>query len=109
MRTLRSQTVRCDQVVAPVGLGLTFIRVYDQLDDVDLATQARKLDVPVILAEGRHDYNAMSVLAVSYYEVLEAPHKELMWFERSDHNPEHEEALAFDPFMVETVLAKTLR
>lgn len=96
-----------DKVAAIFGGVVTFARVYDQLDNVDLETQSSKLEVPVFFAEGRYDLNAMTVLAERYFNVLDAPRKQLVWFEHSGHNPEHEEAAAFNDFMVNTVLAHT--
>jgi hypothetical protein len=47
--------------------------------DLDFTTQAPKLDVPVYLFAGRDDVNAMSSIVEGYYNILEAPHKELTW------------------------------
>ncbi len=96
-----------DKVAAIFGVAVTFTRVYDQLDNVDLETQSTKFEVPVFFAEGRYDLNAMTVLAERYFNVLDAPQKQLVWFEHSGHNPEHEEATAFNDFMVNTVLAQS--
>ncbi len=96
-----------DKVAIFFGGALAFARVYDQLDNVDLETQSTRLEVPVFFAEGRYDLNAMTVLAERYFNVLNAPKKKLVWFEHSGHNPEHEEAAAFNDFMVNTVLAQT--
>lgn len=62
-----------------------------QLDHVDLARQAAKLDVPVYFALGRYDYNAWFVLAERYFSRLQAPKKELVWFEASGHNLNYSE------------------
>jgi hypothetical protein len=56
-----------------------FTVVYPQLKDLDFTTQASKLQVPVYFLEGRDDVNAMGSLAGRYYNVLQAPHKELIW------------------------------
>jgi hypothetical protein len=39
--------------------------------------------------------------------VLEAPHKNLIWFENSGHTPLYEEPTHFVDVMVNTVLAET--
>ena len=61
--------------------------VYPQLWDIDFRTQAAKLDVPVYFLIGRHDINAPVSLTQEYYDLLDAPHKEIVWFEHSGHNP----------------------
>jgi pimeloyl-ACP methyl ester carboxylesterase len=81
--------------------------VYPQLWDVDFREQAPRLDVPVHFLTGRHDVNAPPALIEEYYELLEAPHKELIWFEHSGHNPWISESAKFVKVMVNTVLAQT--
>lgn len=49
------------------------------------------LPAPVYFFVGRHDVNAMATLVEKYYEVLEAPYKEIVWFEQSGHAPLYEE------------------
>jgi pimeloyl-ACP methyl ester carboxylesterase len=88
-------------------LGETLDVVYPQLWDVDFRTQATKLEVPVYFLLGRHDVNAPPVLAEEYYELLNAPHKELIWFERSGHNPWVNESANFIDVVVNNVLADT--
>ncbi len=81
--------------------------VYPQLWDVDFRQQATKLDVPIYFLIGRHDINAPTVLTEQYYAVLEAPHKEIVWFEHSGHNPWVSESARFVGVMVDTVLTQT--
>ena len=81
--------------------------VYPQLWEVDFRTQAPRLEVPVYFLIGRHDVNAPPALTEEYYELLDAPHKELVWFEHSGHNPWVSESARFVEVMVHTVLAQT--
>jgi pimeloyl-ACP methyl ester carboxylesterase len=81
--------------------------VYPQLWEVDLRQQAAQLEVPVYFLLGRHDINAPPVITESYYEILDAPHKEIIWFERSGHNPWVTESDVFVDAIVNEVLAET--
>jgi pimeloyl-ACP methyl ester carboxylesterase len=81
--------------------------VYPQLWEVDFRTQVLELAVPVYFLIGRHDVNAPPVLAQQYFELLKAPHKELIWFERSGHNPWVTESARFVDVVVNKVLAET--
>jgi pimeloyl-ACP methyl ester carboxylesterase len=81
--------------------------VYPQLWEVDFRVQATQLEVPVYFLLGRHDVNAPPVLAEEYFELLNAPHKELIWFERSGHNPWVTESAAFVDAMINEVLPET--
>jgi pimeloyl-ACP methyl ester carboxylesterase len=81
--------------------------VYPQLWDVDFRQQATKLEVPVYFLLGRHDINAPAVLAEEYFQLLDAPHKEIVWFEHSGHTPWVSESDRFVQTMVDTVLAQS--
>ncbi len=81
--------------------------VYPQLWDVDFREQAKQLEVPVYFLIGRHDVNAPPVLTEEYYELLNAPHKELIWFEHSGHNPWVTESDDFVDVIVKKVLSET--
>jgi len=78
-----------------LGVTDTLGVVYQQLYDLDLRQQAAELHVPVYFFIGRHDINAPTALVEDYYAVLQAPHKELVWFERSGHMPWVEESELF--------------
>jgi pimeloyl-ACP methyl ester carboxylesterase len=96
-----------DKVSWFLGALVTMDVVYPQLWDVDFRVQAAQLEVPVYFLLGRHDVNAPPVLAEEYLELLDAPHKELIWFERSGHNPWVTESAAFVEVVVNKALAGT--
>jgi pimeloyl-ACP methyl ester carboxylesterase len=70
-----------------------------QMESIDFTAQANRLQVPVYFLLGRWDVNAMSSLVEQYYNVLQAPHKELIWFEQSGHTP-----MAYEPNKVVDVI-----
>jgi pimeloyl-ACP methyl ester carboxylesterase len=78
--------------------------VYQQLWDIDFREQAPRLEVPVYFLTGRHDVNAPPALIEEYYELLDAPHKELIWFEHSGHSPWVSEPDKFIDVVVNNVL-----
>jgi hypothetical protein len=51
------------------------------LEALDFTTQAAQLEGPVYFFAGRNAVNAMSSLVEGYYDLLQAPHKELIWLE----------------------------
>lgn len=77
------------------GIVNTFNHVYQQLYTIDLRTDYTKLDVPVYFFLGRHDVNAPTVLVEEYVQVLDAPEKEIVWFEHSGHSPWINEPVKF--------------
>jgi pimeloyl-ACP methyl ester carboxylesterase len=73
--------------------------LWPQLLEVNLFDQVPEVRVPVFFMEGRYDWEVPSILAARYYEVLRAPAKQLIWFERSAHLPNVEERERFDHVM----------
>ena len=88
------------------GIIDSFAAVYPQLKDLDFITQAPKLEVPVYLFVGRYDVNAMYTIVEEYYNVLEAPHKELIWLE-GGHGLGGNNLHQFVDVMINKVLVET--
>jgi proline iminopeptidase len=79
--------------------------LYPKLQEVDLRTAAPRLEVPVVLVQGRHEARGRAELADAWFAQLEAPSKQLVVFERSGHRPMFEEPDRFFEVMTEQVLA----
>ncbi len=92
-----------DKVNFDRGLMNLYPVLYPQLRDLDFTRSAARLDVPIYFLVGRHDVNAMASLVEHYYNVLQAPHKELIWLD-SGHGATSEEILNA---MVNHVLKQT--
>lgn len=95
-----------DKINHTRGLVDSFNVVYPQLQDLDFMSQAPKLDVPVYLFAGRNDVNAMYTIVEEYYDLLEAPHKELIWLE-GGHGLGAENLHQFVDVMINKVLVET--
>ena len=76
-----------DKINYARGVINTYNHVYQQLYEIDLREDYAKLEVPVYFFLGRHDLNAPTSLVEDYAEVLDAPQKEIVWFEHSGHSP----------------------
>ncbi len=72
----------------------------------DFVKSVPKLDVPVYITQGRHDYNTPSEIAKRWFDALEAPKKEWIWFEKSAHSPTHEEKDRWNEVLRTQVLGK---
>jgi pimeloyl-ACP methyl ester carboxylesterase len=70
--------------------------IWPELLEIDFLRSAAKLEVPVYIFAGRHDYQTPFELAQRYFEALECPYKELVWFENSAHMVKYEEPEKFD-------------
>ena len=96
-----------DRVNVFRGIFASMRLMWPKILSIDLMAQAPELKVPVYFLEGRYDYEAPAVLAERYFQALRAPRKELVWFERSAHFVNTEEADAFNRFFVERLLTET--
>jgi pimeloyl-ACP methyl ester carboxylesterase len=50
-----------------------------------------RFPIPLLLLEGRHDYNVVADVAAQWFAKVSAPEKRLVWFEHSGHMPMTEE------------------
>lgn len=95
-----------DKINHTRGIIDSFDAIYPQLKDLDFITQAPKLEVPVYFFAGRYDVNAMYSIVEEYYNVLEAPRKELIWLE-GGHGLGGDNVHQFVDVMINKVLAET--
>ena len=73
------------------------------MQDIDFFLDIPRLDVPVYFFIGRHDYNTPFSPLERYFEILEAPYKEIVWFEESTHMPNLEEPERFQDAIIEKI------
>jgi pimeloyl-ACP methyl ester carboxylesterase len=66
-----------------------------QLATTDLVRTMPRLDVPLVMAQGRLDQVAPGEAAQRFHDSLTAPSKQLVWFESSAHTPHLEEPAKF--------------
>ncbi len=66
------------------GSMLTLERVIDDLHDARL-DKIKRLDVPVFMLLGRHDYTTPSEPVAKWLATLDAPMKKAVWFDHSAH------------------------
>ena len=62
----------------------------DEFVEVDFS-DVREFEIPVVMFMGRHDYTTPSQLTADWLDVVEAPFKRGVWFERSAHMAPWEE------------------
>lgn len=96
-----------DKVYYLLGLMNTFNEVYPQLQEMDLRVDASHFELPVYLVLGRHDMNNPSRIPDEYFQLIDAPEKQLIYFEESGHGMIWEEAAKFHDLMMNVVLENT--
>lgn len=77
-------------------------RLLPQLGRVDYRGTTR-LDLPVFLFSGRHDYAVPSEVSLAWFERLDAPLKQIVWFEHAAHMMHLEEPGQFILHLVQDV------
>ena len=96
-----------DRLYYLMGLMNTFNAVYPQLQTMDFRKDATQFDLPVYVILGRHDMNNPPHIPEEYFNLVDAPRKQLFFFEDSGHGMIWEEADLFHQIMVNTVLVET--
>jgi pimeloyl-ACP methyl ester carboxylesterase len=93
---LRSPDYSVADVIRTVrGINATQTALLPELATTDLVRTIPRLDVPIVMAQGRLDQVAPGQAAQRFYDSLTAPSKRLVWFENSAHTPQYDEPAKF--------------
>jgi pimeloyl-ACP methyl ester carboxylesterase len=84
-----------DAVRAIRGITAAQAALVPELAALDLLHTLPRLNTPIVMAQGRRDQIAPPSAAERYAELLQAPSKQLVWFEQSAHMPHLEEPERF--------------
>jgi proline iminopeptidase len=89
------------------GITASQAALLPQLIDTDLIRTMPRIDVPIVIAQGRLDQVAPGKPAQRFHDSLTAPSKQLVWFEKSAHTPQYDEPAKFRDLLM-TVRASHL-
>lgn len=81
--------------------------LFNELESINLIKEAPKLEIPVYFMIGRYDFQNLPYEKnpiENYFDILEAPKKELVWFEESAHFPQFEESNKFNELLISKLL-----
>jgi pimeloyl-ACP methyl ester carboxylesterase len=93
---VRSADYSAGDVIRTVrGVTATQAALLPDLATMDLPRTLPRLNVPVVMLQGRHDEVAPGESAQQYASSLQAPRKQLIWFENSAHTPHLDEPAKF--------------
>jgi pimeloyl-ACP methyl ester carboxylesterase len=70
--------------------------LWPRINAFDASKACPRVEVPVFFLLGRYDRQVSASLAFDYFTRLEAPSKELIWFENSAHTPPYDEPERFN-------------
>jgi pimeloyl-ACP methyl ester carboxylesterase len=77
--------------------------MWTESSQLNLLELAPTLEMPVFFFLGRQDHWVPPEASMAYFDALTAPSKELLWFERSGHEPFADEPDKFNAAMTEFV------
>jgi pimeloyl-ACP methyl ester carboxylesterase len=83
--------------------------MWDEMIEVDFFTDVLEVKVPVYFFTGRFDYQVPFEVLERYFELLKAPHKEMVWFEDSAHFVTLDEPEVYQDRLINLVLKNTLK
>ncbi|MDO4940274.1 MAG: alpha/beta hydrolase [Erysipelotrichaceae bacterium] len=86
------------------GYKFVLRNMWKEIGTTDFEKTCTKFKAPIFIFDGRLDYNTPSELVEHWFDMIEAPIKELHWFEKSGHNPLSDEPIKFKKLLKEKLL-----
>ena len=108
MRLSSPYYTEADQNNYMQGYGFSYHCLWDQIMKVNFFEEESNLEAPVYFFEGRYDYGTPFALVEKYFDIINAPHKEIIWFEKSGHFPNLEEPRKYQDKIINVVLKNSL-
>jgi pimeloyl-ACP methyl ester carboxylesterase len=82
---LSKEWTLADAIRERKGSKFSIETMWPEMRKTDFFREVPKVDIPVYFFIGRSDYNTPFEIVERYYEKLQAPKKEIIWFEKSGH------------------------
>jgi pimeloyl-ACP methyl ester carboxylesterase len=80
-------------------------KMWPEIGAGNLANECPEFTMPYFIFDGVHDRNTPAALVNDYFQTIRAPHKELIWFENSGHNPMGDEPDRFKSLLRSKLLS----
>ena len=93
-----------DKIGVAKGYKLCLSHMWPTIVHYDFIKDCGPFRMPYYIFQGRLDRNTPASLVQDYYNSIEAPDKDLIWFENSAHGPMGEEPEKFKRLMREKFL-----
>lgn len=85
----------------------TWLALFNEASKDNLLENTPTMRCPVYFCVGRKDYQTNSVITEKYYQQLNAPKKNLFWFEKSAHSVPTNEPLLLQEIIITKILPET--
>ncbi len=83
------------------GYKYVLTAMWEEVGKTDFPATCTKFMVPYFVFDGVLDQNTPAALVQAWFDTIEAPQKELIWFEQSGHNPMNDEPERFKRLLIE--------
>jgi pimeloyl-ACP methyl ester carboxylesterase len=87
------------------GYRYVLTAMWEEVGATDFPRTCATFSVPYFIFDGALDQNTPAELVEDYFNLIQAPRKELIWFEKSGHNPMNDEPEKFKRLLRERLLA----
>jgi len=82
----------------------TLVKLWPEVGATKLEKECLDFKLPFFIFDGRLDKNTPADLVEDYFNLINAPYKELIWYEESGHNPLIDEADLFKANLLDRCL-----
>lgn len=89
------------------GWSATWLSIFNEASTDDLMETTKVLRCPIYFCVGRNDYQTNSTITEKYYQALQAPKKNLFWFEKSAHSVPTNESQLLQEIIITKILPET--
>lgn len=93
-----------DKIGTANGYKVCLSRMWPTIVHYDFLKDCGPFQMPYYIFQGRKDNNTPASLVQAFYDSIQAPDKDLVWFENSAHGPMGEEPVKFKKLMREKFL-----
>lgn len=94
-----------DKLGTAKGYKLCLSHMWPTIVNYDFRKGPHTFQMPYYIFQGRRDENTPASMVQEYFDVIDAPDKDLIWFERSAHGPLGEEPEKFKACLREKFLS----
>jgi pimeloyl-ACP methyl ester carboxylesterase len=94
-----------DIIGVALGHKSVLVKMWPEVGATDFPATCTDFQVPYFIFDGVLDNNTPASLVQDYFDAITAPHKELIWFEHSGHNPMGDEGERFKTLLREKLRA----
>lgn len=94
-----------DLIGLAIGYRYVLTAMWEEVGKTDFPATNTRFAMPYFVFDGVLDQNTPASLVQAWFDTIEAPRKELIWFEQSGHNPMNDEPERFKRLLVERLTA----